>query len=53
MRLSSSSLCALRLRGGEPDAAFTDDVSDAPDVDLWWTMRVVDAALDFKVYRLT
>ena len=32
MRLSSSSLWALQLRGGEPDTAVTDDASDASDV---------------------
>jgi hypothetical protein len=33
IRLSSSSLWALRLRGGDPDTAVTDDVSNASDVD--------------------
>jgi hypothetical protein len=33
MRSSSSSLWYLQLRGGEPDAAATDDVSDASEVD--------------------
>ena len=44
MRLSPSSLWALRLRGGEPDAAVTDDASDASDVDSWWVHnRAVNA----------
>ena len=33
IRLLSSSLWALRLRGGEPETAVTGDVSDASDVD--------------------
>jgi len=35
MRLSSSSVWALRQRGGKPDTAVTDDASDAFDVDSW------------------
>jgi hypothetical protein len=34
MRLLASSLWPLRLRGGEPDAAFVDDASDASEVEL-------------------
>ena len=35
IRWSSSSLWALRLRGGELDTAVNEDVSDASDVDSW------------------
>jgi hypothetical protein len=35
IRSSSSSPWVSPLRGGEPDVAVIDDVSDASDVDSW------------------
>jgi hypothetical protein len=32
---------ALGLRGGEPDAAFVDDVSDASEVDSWLVSNLI------------